>query len=84
MKIAIIIPKNAVEQKPSFYSYSFYKSFLFTNKHFSYMLAAPVLTSLTPAEHEVRVFDENIERIDYDWPADLAGITVRTMFANRA
>ena len=84
MKIAIIIPKNAVEQKPSFYSYSFYKSFLFTNKHFSYMLAAPVLSSLTPPEHEVRVFDENIERIDYDWPADLVGITVRTMFANRA
>ncbi len=84
MKIAIIIPKNAVEQKPSFYSYSFYKSFLFTNKHFSYMLAAPVLLSLTPPEHEVRVFDENIEGIDYDWPADLVGITVRTMFANRA
>ena len=84
MKIAIIIPKNAVEQKPSFYSYSFYKSFLFTNKHFSYMLAAPVLSSLTPPEHEVRVFDENIEGIDYDWPADLVGITVRTMFANRA
>ena len=48
------------------------------------MLAAPVLCSLTPPEHNVRVFDENIEQIDYDWPADIAGITVRTMFANRA
>jgi hypothetical protein len=84
MNIAIIVPKDTVGQKPSFYDYSFYKSFLLTNKHFSYMLAAPVLSSLTPPEHNVKIFDENIETIDFEWPADIVGITVRTMFANRA
>lgn len=84
MKIALIIPRNTVEGKPSFYDYSFYKSFLFTDRYFSYLLAAPVLASLTPPGHEVRIFDENIEEIDYGWGPDLAGITVRTMFAERA
>ena len=84
MNIAIIIPKDTVGQKPCFYDYSFYKSFLLTNKHFSYMLAAPVLCSLTPPKHNLKVFDENIETIDFEWPADIVGITVRTMFANRA
>jgi radical SAM superfamily enzyme YgiQ (UPF0313 family) len=84
MKIALVIPRNASEGEKSFYDYSFYKKFLFTNKFFSYLLAAPVLASLTPPEHEVRIFDENIEEVDYGWPADLAGITARTMFAPRA
>ena len=84
MKIALIIPKSNLANKPSFYDYSFYKSLLFTNRYFSYLLAAPVLASLTPPEHEVRIFDENIEDIDYGWSADLAGITVRTMYAKRA
>lgn len=84
MKIALVIPRNAVEGEKSFYDYSFYKKFLFSNKYFSYLLAAPTLASLTPPEHEVRIFDENIEEVDYGWPADLAGITARTMFAPRA
>ncbi|GAH48074.1 unnamed protein product, partial [marine sediment metagenome] len=42
------------------------------------------LISLTRSEHQIRVFDENIEEIDYDWDADLVGISVRTMFAKRA
>ncbi|MEE9566935.1 MAG: radical SAM protein [Desulfobacteria bacterium] len=84
MKIALIIPQNAVEGKPSFYDYRFYKSFLFSDRYFSYLLAAPVLASLTPPEHEVRIFDENIEEIDFEWEADLVGISVRTMFAKRA
>lgn len=84
VKIALIIPRNTVEGRPSFYDYSFYKSFLFTDRYFSYLLAAPVLASLTPPGHEVRIFDENIEEIDYGWNADLVGISVRTMFAERA
>jgi len=84
MKIALVIPRNAVEGEKSFYDYSFYKKFLFSKRYFSYLLAAPTLAALTPPEHEVRIFDENIEEIDYGWPADLAGITARTMFAPRA
>ncbi|MGD0278716.1 MAG: radical SAM protein [Smithella sp.] len=84
MKIALIIPRNSSENSRSFYDYNFYASFLFTKKYISYLLAIPTLASLTPPHHEIRVFDENIEEIDYSWGADLAGISVRTMFAPRA
>ncbi len=48
------------------------------------MLAIPTLTSLTPHGHALKVFDENIEDIDYGWKPDLVGISVRTMHAKRA
>ena len=84
MKIALIIPRNSCAEEKSFYDLKFISTFLLSKKSFSYLLAVPVLMALTPPEHEVRVFDENIEDIDYDWAPDLAGITVRTMFAKRA
>jgi len=84
MKIAFIIPRNISDSQRSFYDYKFGKAFLLSRKHFSYLLAIPTLTALTPPQHEIRVFDENIEDIDYAWNADLVGITVRTMFAKRA
>ncbi len=84
MKIALVIPKNSSEDEDSFYDYKFFSQFLFSRRYFSYLLAIPTLASLTPPEHEIRVFDENIEDIDYNWHADLAGISVRTMFARRA
>jgi radical SAM superfamily enzyme YgiQ (UPF0313 family) len=84
MKIALVIPKNSSDTNKSFYEYDFFSKFLFTKKYFSYLLAIPTLAALTPEEHEVRVFDENIEEIDYGWGADLAGMTVRTAFAHRA
>jgi radical SAM superfamily enzyme YgiQ (UPF0313 family) len=84
MKIALIIPMNSADKEKSFYDYKFYSTFLLSKKYVSYLLAIPVLSALTPDRHEVRVFDENIEAIDYDWPADLVGISVRTMFAKQA
>ncbi len=84
MKIALIIPRNSTRTKKSFYEYDFFSKFLFSKRYFSYLLAIPTLVSLTPKEHEVRVFDENIEDIYYNWGADLAGISVRTSFAKRA
>src|SRR3990170_1672085 len=84
MKIALIIPRNGLENEPSFYDLKFISSFLFSRKYFSYLLAIPTLISLTPPGHEIRVFDENIEDIDYNWGAAIVGISVRTMFATRA
>ncbi len=84
MKIALIIPRNNSEEKKSFYEYGFLSKFLLSKKYFSYLLAVPTLAALTPEEHEIRVFDENIETIDYGWDADLAGISVRTASAKRA
>lgn len=84
MKIAFVIPRNSSDSQRSFYDNKFGKTFLLSRKHISYLLAIPTLTALTPPEHEIRVFDENIEDIDYTWKADLVAITVRTMFAKRA
>jgi len=84
MKIALVIPRNSSDRNGSFYDYKFYSTFLLSKKYLSYLLAIPTLAALTPQKHEIRVFDENIEDIDFDWGADLAGITVRTMFAKRA
>ncbi len=84
MKIAFIIPRHDSHSQRSFYDYKFGKSFLLSRKHISYLLAIPTLVSLTPPQHEMRIFDENIEEIDYTWKADLVAITVRTMFAPRA
>jgi radical SAM superfamily enzyme YgiQ (UPF0313 family) len=83
MKIALVIPRNSSDSR-SFYDYKFYSTFLLSRKYISYLLAIPTLATLTPPQHEIRVFDENIEDIDYTWKADLAGISVRTMFAKRA
>ncbi|MFZ0929948.1 MAG: radical SAM protein [Syntrophobacteraceae bacterium] len=84
MKIALVIPMNNSDNGKSFYDYKFYSKFLLTRKYFLYQLAIPTLASLTPPQHEIRVFDENIEDIDYSWKPDLVGITVRTMYADRA
>jgi radical SAM superfamily enzyme YgiQ (UPF0313 family) len=84
MKIALIIPMNSSDSGKSFYDYKFLSQFLLSRKYISYLLAIPTLVSLTPQHHEIRIFDENIESIDYSWKADLVGISVRTMFAPRA
>jgi radical SAM superfamily enzyme YgiQ (UPF0313 family) len=39
-------------------------------------LALLTLANLTPKEHNVILLNENVDRIDYDFPADLVGITV--------
>ncbi|MBF0176188.1 MAG: B12-binding domain-containing radical SAM protein [Magnetococcales bacterium] len=84
MKIALIIPRSYAGPERSFYDYRFYTEFLFTRKHFSYLLAIPTLAALTPKNHTVRIFDEHLEDIDFSWVPDLVGISARTMFAKRA
>ncbi len=84
MNIALIIPVNSSDNSRSFYDYKFFSTFLLSRKYISYLLAIPTLASLTPSYHKLRVFDENIDDIDYEWQADLVGISVRTMFAKRA
>ncbi|MDR3605712.1 MAG: radical SAM protein [Syntrophaceae bacterium] len=84
MKIALVIPGISSKSERSFYDFKFGTRFLFSRKHISCLLAIPSLISLTSPQHEIRIFDENIEDIDYSWKADLVGITARTMFVNRA
>ena len=63
MKILFIIPGTSEVNSKSFYGYSFYAEFLLTKKYISYLLAIPTLAALTPEKHEIKILDENIEKI---------------------
>ncbi|MCL4467123.1 MAG: B12-binding domain-containing radical SAM protein [Chloroflexi bacterium] len=56
------------------------------NSGFSFLppLSLGILAALTPPDWEVRILDQNFERVDYDYPADLVGITLLTGLAPRA
>ena len=47
-------------------------------------LAFGILARLTPPEHQVRLFDENVEALDAAWPCDCAALSVNTFNAKRA
>ncbi|MEW5801881.1 MAG: radical SAM protein [bacterium] len=47
-------------------------------------LALAILAGLTPKDDEITLFDDRIEEIDYNYPADLVAITVTTHTARRA
>lgn len=47
-------------------------------------LALLTIAKLTPKEHEVIIENENVEKIDFDEPIDLAAITVTVDAMNRA
>ena len=48
------------------------------------VLPLTVVAALTPAEHDVRIIDENVEPLDLDVDVDLVGITFMTALAPRA
>lgn len=43
-----------------------------------------ILAALTPPEHEITLYDERLEAIDFDADCDLAALTVETYTARRA
>jgi radical SAM superfamily enzyme YgiQ (UPF0313 family) len=47
-------------------------------------LALLTIANLTPKEHEIIIENENVEKIDFDEPVDLAAITVTVDVMNRA
>jgi radical SAM superfamily enzyme YgiQ (UPF0313 family) len=46
--------------------------------------ALAVVAGAVPTGHEIRMFDDRLETIDYDAPTDLVAITVETFTARRA
>lgn len=46
-------------------------------------LAMAVLAGLTPPDWEITFFDDRLEEIDYNTPADLVGISIETFTARR-
>jgi radical SAM superfamily enzyme YgiQ (UPF0313 family) len=70
VKIYLVTPKNP----PSFWTYdrilpTLGRSCIFPN------LSMPTLAGLTPREHEIVLCDENVEEVDFDFEADLVGVT---------
>jgi radical SAM superfamily enzyme YgiQ (UPF0313 family) len=62
----------------------FFRARPFSRTYFGIPLALPTLAGLTPPEHKVRIADEMVEHIDFDWPCDLVGISAMTCKATRA
>jgi len=76
MKILLIYPKlehGVTTQRDSRTPFSK----LFGNP----TLTLPQVAAVTPPEHEVRILDENFEKVDFDGDYDLVGISVLTMTA---
>lgn len=73
MKVTFVLP--AIGKKPG-------KHYIGTWKMEPLMIA--VLQALTPPDVETEFFDDRLELIDYDTPADLVAITVETYTARRA
>lgn len=48
------------------------------------VLSLSTMAALTPEKHEVVICDENVEPVDYEFGADVVGITFMTGLANRA
>lgn len=48
------------------------------------VLPLEVVAALTPREHEVRIIDENVEPLDFDFACDVVGVTFMTALAPRA
>ncbi|MFQ5415682.1 MAG: radical SAM protein [Myxococcota bacterium] len=70
MKIYLVTPRNP----PSFWTYDVIlptlgKDCIFPN------LSMPTLAGLTDRKHEVVLCDENVEEIDFDFDADIVGVT---------
>ena len=47
-------------------------------------LSLPVIASYTPEHWDVEIQDEAIRHIDFDYPADMVGISIMTCYAPRA
>jgi radical SAM superfamily enzyme YgiQ (UPF0313 family) len=88
MKIFLINPSCAVEEGRDLYTNDVAGA-LFTMQPLKKVtlgmpLALPTLAAHTPSHHEVKIFDEEIEDIDFDESVDLVGITAMSFKAKRA
>jgi radical SAM superfamily enzyme YgiQ (UPF0313 family) len=48
------------------------------------VLSLTTLAALTPPQHNIKLVDENVQEIDFDYPADLVCISSLTPLINRA
>lgn len=84
MKLLLIVPRKDKRER-EFFDFRFTAEFIRMKRGFwGVPLAIPTVAALTPPEVDVRIIDENIEDIPYDYDADLVGITVMSLQAVRA
>lgn len=87
LNIALISPKGEFLCKnPEFAEFMTKSRDMRTILHFwnGIGVALPTIAALTPTDHEVTIFDENREDIDFRRPFDIVGITAMTQQAERA
>jgi len=88
MKILLINPCCSESSGRDLYSANLVGPLLTFQPHKPMALGMPLalttLAALTPPEYEVKIVDEEIERIDYNEPADIVGLTAMTFKAGRA
>jgi len=70
MKILLVTPANP----PSYWTYDAILPPLDVDCLFP-NLSMPTVAGLTPREHQVVLCDENVEKIDFDFEADVVGVT---------
>jgi radical SAM superfamily enzyme YgiQ (UPF0313 family) len=78
MRIYLITPRNP----ESFWTYDHILPVLGRRCIFP-NLSMPTLAGLTPPEHEVVLCDENVEEIDFEFAADVVGVTGYQVHAPR-
>lgn len=84
MKLLLIVPRKNKHER-EFFDFRFTADFVGMRPGFwGVPLAVPTVAALTPRNVDVRIVDENIEDVHFDYDADLVGITVMTLQAPRA
>lgn len=84
MKLLLVVPRKNKHER-EFFDFRFVASFIGMRPGFwGIPLAVPTVAALTPSGVDVRIADENVEDIPFEYDADLVGITVITLQAPRA
>jgi len=80
MNILLVFPKVEYSNHPKKKDRDFFTKIF--GKYLS--LTLPQIAAITPEEHDIKIIDENYERLDFNQDVDLVGITCLTMYAKRA
>ena len=86
MRVALINPKGVLIGDRQFMSLfnDLSKKYMFRPKFSGFGLGLLVIAALMPPEFTIEIIDENFDRIPWDNPYDLIGITANTSQATRA
>ncbi|MCA9796732.1 MAG: B12-binding domain-containing radical SAM protein, partial [Candidatus Eremiobacteraeota bacterium] len=75
MRLLLVNPRS----RPSFWNFSLVTRHLFPQRRYTNPpLGLASIAALTPSHWQIRIIDENVEEIDWDWPADLVGVAGMT------